>query len=633
MLQAAAGILAALFVSLSFAQEDAVVITATRFPDAKRDLPVGVTLITADDIRKSASSNLPEILAQFGLVNIRDNTGSPNSQVDLRGFGITGDQNTLILVDGIRVSDNELSSAQLNAIPLESIERIEIVRGGGAVLYGGGASGGTINIITRRMQPGEARAYGVARAGGYGTRELRAGFRRMEENLGVSLDVSNENTDGYRRNNEFRQTNVAGMLEAQGDGARAYLRVALGRQDAHLPGALTEAQIAADPRQQGGFLGTVGRDDDTVTLGGAGKAGRHDWAADLSYHSKDAPAHFAGFDVDTRVKQWSLLPRGKLRFDALGREHDVTLGVDVEDWDLDSRNTFGRRTGEQTNRAVYALVNLWPAERTRVVLGGRLQHSEVSLTPDSASHRFSAYEAALRQHLAGGWSAYGKLATSFRLATFDEICFAACAGPLLEPQTARSGELGAEYEARGLRLRAAVYEMHLRNEIYFSPLVFDNINLSPTQRRGLEIEAAGRMTQALELRAALALQEATFRSGTYGGTDVSGKDIPLVPEMIATAGASWSFSSMRRLNVNGRYVGHQRYDNDQANTFAKKMPAYALVDAKLAQRVGRFEFAFEVRNLFDKNYYSYGIWNGATSFSAYPQSERTAYLSLAYRLD
>ena len=308
------------------------------------------------------------------------------------------------------------------------------------------------------------------------------------------------------------------------------------------------------------------------------------------------------------------------------------MGVDLENWDLDSRNTFGRRTGEQTSQAVYALANFWLAERTRLVLGGRLQHSEVSLTPDKASHDLSAYELALRQRLAGGWSAYGKLASSFRLATFDEICFTACSSPMLEPQTARSGELGVEYEARGLRLRASVYEMHLRNEIYFSPLVFDNVNLSPTQRRGLEIEAAGRMTPALELRAALALQEATFRSGTYGGTDVSGNDIPLVPETIVTAGASWSISSMRRLNVNARYVGPQRYDNDQANAFGK-MPSYALVDAKLAERVGRFEFAFEVRNLFDKNYYSYGIWNGASSFSAYPQPERALYLSLAYRLD
>src|SRR5712692_6498983 len=142
MRHASAGFLAgcfiSCFISVSFAQEDAVVITATRFQDSKRDLPVGITLITADDIRKSASSSLGDILAQYGLLQIRDLAGTQNPQLDLRGFGITGDQNTLVLLDGLRLTEADLESAQLSAIPLESIERIEIVRGGGAVLYGAG---------------------------------------------------------------------------------------------------------------------------------------------------------------------------------------------------------------------------------------------------------------------------------------------------------------------------------------------------------------------------------------------------------------------------------------------------------------------------------------------------------------
>src|SRR5204863_203351 len=183
-------------------------------------------VITADDLRKSASSSLPEILAQFGLVHIRDNSGTPNQQVDLRGFGITGDQNTLILVDGLRISENELTSAQLNAIALESIERIEIVRGSGAVLYGGGATGGTL------------------------------------------------------------------------------------------------------------------------TLGGAWNVDRHDLAADLSYRNKNASALFLPSFFHTNVNVWSFAPRAKLRFDAFGRTHDVTLGADWERWDYDNRNTA---SGEQTN--------------------------------------------------------------------------------------------------------------------------------------------------------------------------------------------------------------------------------------------------------------------------------------------
>ena len=133
MLRSVAGVLAGIFVSFAFAQDDAVVVTATRFADSKRNLPVDVTVITADQIRQSATSNLPEILAQHGLLHIRDNSGSPSQQVDLRGFGATGDQNTLVLLDGLKLSENEQVPAQLTSIPLDSIERIEIVRGSGGI--------------------------------------------------------------------------------------------------------------------------------------------------------------------------------------------------------------------------------------------------------------------------------------------------------------------------------------------------------------------------------------------------------------------------------------------------------------------------------------------------------------------
>ncbi len=130
--------------------------------------------------------------------------------------------------------------------------------------------------------------------------------------------------------------------------------------------------------------------------------------------------------------------------------------------------------------------------------------------------------------------------------------------------------------------------------------------------------------RAEELRAALGLLQAEFRDG---------REVPLVPEVIATAGASWSFSERSRLNLNARHVGRQRYDNDAANLF-RRQPAYGLVDLKLEHRVQRVTAALEVRNLFDEKYYSYGVVNfTGTSFSAYPQPERAAFLSLAYRVD
>jgi len=191
----------AAFAAPAYSQnDDAISVTATRFPERRPQAPVGMTVITAEQISRDTARTLPELLGHLGGLHTRNNSGDPNLQIDLRGFGITGDQNTLVLLDGLRLSEADLESAQLSAIPLESIERIEIVRGAGAVLYGAGATGGTINIITRRSPAGETRGNALARAGGFGTEELRGGFSRQGEVFGGGVAASYEDTDGYRSN-------------------------------------------------------------------------------------------------------------------------------------------------------------------------------------------------------------------------------------------------------------------------------------------------------------------------------------------------------------------------------------------------------------------------------------------------
>src|SRR4051812_43873003 len=103
----------------ALAQQDAVVVTATRFPERALDAPIGMTIIGQERIRDSAARTLPELLSQEAGIVTRDNTGSPDAQVDLRGFGATGDQNTLVLLDGQRLSEIELVTVGWSGIPLD----------------------------------------------------------------------------------------------------------------------------------------------------------------------------------------------------------------------------------------------------------------------------------------------------------------------------------------------------------------------------------------------------------------------------------------------------------------------------------------------------------------------------------
>ncbi len=271
-------------------QLDAVVVTATRFPEDRLDAPVGMTVITAEDIAKSTARTLPEILSQQGNIVIRNTTGSPDQQVDLRGFGVTGDQNTLVLLDGRRLDEVDLSTPSWSAIPIESIERIEILRGSGGVLYGGGATGGTINIITRT--PERATITGSAMVGGGSLDTFQAGATASAAGdvFGATGSANTYQTSNWRENNRVHQWSAEADLRAVGSTGKVDLKFGGDRQTVQLPGPRGELELAVNPRGTATPLDWANREGARALLAGEVALGGGTLAADLGYRQTDRSA-------------------------------------------------------------------------------------------------------------------------------------------------------------------------------------------------------------------------------------------------------------------------------------------------------------------------------------------------------
>ncbi len=155
---------------------------------------------------------MPELLQQVAGIHTRNVDGSPDPQIDMRGFGITGNQNTLVLLDGQRMNENELVGIRCSTVPLDSIERIEVLRSSGAVTYGAGATGGVINIVTRAAAPGKVAGNGGVSIGSYGATEVKGALNAAGKNLGLALTGNALETDNYRVNNALHQLNLQGDL-------------------------------------------------------------------------------------------------------------------------------------------------------------------------------------------------------------------------------------------------------------------------------------------------------------------------------------------------------------------------------------------------------------------------------------
>ena len=122
---------------------DEIVVTASAMEEPIRSVPRNVTVITREDIEQAPSKNIVDLLNREAGINLRSLFGSDKQAViDIRGMGATAASNVIVMVDGIRMNSSDMSGVDFSTIPLEMIERIEIVRGAGSVLYGSGAVGG-----------------------------------------------------------------------------------------------------------------------------------------------------------------------------------------------------------------------------------------------------------------------------------------------------------------------------------------------------------------------------------------------------------------------------------------------------------------------------------------------------------
>jgi iron complex outermembrane receptor protein len=407
-----------------------------------------------------------------------------------------------------------------------------------------------------------------------------------------------------------------------------------------------------------------------VALAGSYDFGFGQFAAELGYRDTARTSllkDYSGFGTDTYTdahsKVWSFTQRLKVPYAALGFQNSLIVGIDLDYWDYLSRRAPSRDlldtlptptspsahvNATQGDQAFFAQHHSSFSEGTKLTLGARWQRTTITAqdTFNPAAYASGsktstplAWEIALRQDLTATTSVYGRAGQSFRLPTVDEV-YSQFGGPafdpivaLLEPQTSRDYELGAEYRTAALRLRASAFVMNLSNEIYFFAPTFSNINLPPTRRQGVELDASAAIAPSASLFGNVSLTDARFRDGAIGSVDVSGNVIPLVPRVKANTGIAWQLAPKTRFSGVVRYVGTQYYDNDQTNSFPSRMPAYTVVDVKFTQTVDRLTVGIAVNNLFSKLYYSYAIRNGAgTSFNAYPQPDQTFLLTAEYRL-
>ena len=181
-----------------------VIITSSRIDLPFKENSRTILVITAKQIKQSAVTNITDLLQQVAGVDMR-RRGVSGMQADLYIRGGSFDQ-TLLLIDGIKVEDPQTGHHTMNmALPIEVIERVEIIKGAAARIFGQNAFTGAINIVTKK-NANNVNSVGV-QIGSFGQKNGAITVGKNLENSSVIAHASINSSDGYRHNTDFKNQN------------------------------------------------------------------------------------------------------------------------------------------------------------------------------------------------------------------------------------------------------------------------------------------------------------------------------------------------------------------------------------------------------------------------------------------
>ena len=615
------GLIAISGLTLADNELKAVKVSGASHPSLAGELPTGTLTLDRETLASMPASNLSEVLDTAGGLQASQLYGINGSEasLDLLGFGAGANQNTLILLNGRRLSNIDLASPFLSGIPLAAIERIEILPGAGAALYGNGAVGGVINIVTRRRYENSAGL--EVNGGSYGTLGGSGYATGHQGGLSGAVAMSTLDSDGYRDNNEVRNHSAFADVRYQQDGIEAYFTASGEDQELGLPGGRTDAQFRNDPQGTDTPFDDAEQDNYWL-MPGLRIALRGNTALTLEASKRRQKQTFefvsSGSFGETVVESVSVTPKLEGQHTTGSAVHNWTLGLDLHEYDYDSQTSFGNRELEQSQRAWYLhnLVSLTP--KLSLSAGARKLESTLSGAGADKEQDGEMYEGGIRYTFTGNLALFAGAQRSVRIANVDEL---SPFNPPIDPQTGKGYTTGASWSQGRQHSTLTFWRAEIDNEIVFDPTAGafgTNRNLEDrTVHKGVSINSRWRLDKNLMLTINASAQQARFDGGPFDRNDV-----PLVPEHTLQLIADWQALSWLSTQISHRYVGDRRFDGDLDNRF-RKLDHYRTTDLQLTARYRAFYLKAGVYNLEDHQVVDYGNFSNTTSTATlYPLPER-----------
>ncbi len=632
-----------------------VIVEASRTFKTQEEIAAHVTIITADDIAGKNRKNIVDVLRKDAGIYIRSLNSNPaQSQISMRGFGANSHGRVLVMVDGVRLNNPDMSSPNLLRVPLSTISRIEVLHGSQTVLFGDYAEAGVINIVT--LAPGENKTTLSASGGSHDS--YSAGIQHagaIDEEVSYNAGLDWNKSQGYRYNSGYESWNANGSITKQWNEEREItLSAYYHKSEFGLPGSIDYKQFKKNPKQS-----LTPYDESDLEQWGARLYGRTDLGgegildATLTIDRRESETDWVSTKglTDYDVDDYSFSPKYTTPLDIGGYENTLTMGVDSRLSLCDGYNHFAGSAWSPAidrywkyNRislAGYIADEFFVTEELSLLAGlrgetfnNRIKGIKGTTTKNNEEY---AYEAALLYRPVEEAKLFARATRYYHAPFVDEVIdtYAGIPNTNLKPETGYTLETGGSIKLiEHVTAALTLYHMETQDEIYYDAITYKNVNApDDTSRDGVEVSLTLADNDIGSLGVIYNFVQAQFSEGAYDD-----KHIPMVPRQTIQLNGELNITDELTLLATISHIASQRMEGDFANTAPKQLKPSTTLDMGIAYQPNYFEglrlFA-GVDNVFDKEYANYGgyfysEWGGGHNYYYYPADARTWKLAASY---
>jgi len=552
-------------------ENNPVIVTATRTANSVDQVLATSTVIQRKEILESQALTVADVLRSKAGIDVASNGGpGQTSSVFIRG---AESDHTLIMIDGVKMNPGTIGVSAIQNIPLNMIDRIEVIMGPRSTLYGSDALGGVIQIFTRQGKTAEAGW----KFGSFNTQELSASYHRKDGDIRLGVDLSAARTDGFPA-----RTGTTDDSPYKNDSLNLKLGNTFGNTDLDFQ-----------------FLGSRGRTDyyDFVLTPVAQDYTNASSSLNAKVNAMDnwvSKLLLSYFKDDIQQKQSTdYLKTTRYELDwqndiVIGTSNLVTAGIQTY-WENAKSLSFGSGFDEDTETVGLYAQDQFESGANQLTAG--LRYTDHSSFDGKTTGELSyGYQASNATKLIASY------ATGFRApGSTDRFGFGG--NPDLDPETSKSIELSARFNPSSIhRTRVSVFQNEIDNLInYVDPDGFNgalpgrNENIDKTRTRGIELTYL-------------------FRKGPYvidaGVTLQDPKDLTTDQQLARRAKEKYS--------ITGRYVGND-YSTSAELTYTGERPdsaysdiildAYALLNLSATKSFSnRIHLGLRLENMTDEDY-------------------------------